>query len=99
MITTSATSQNREKKKEKKKKNLLRSSGTGNAYFTGEIWLFSAKKLGNFCFSSVNLAKFFFFFFGLNFANFFYMQKMKFKKLFLKNLKKLVRFIAKPRAK
>jgi len=83
MITTSAPSQNRKKKKEKGK-NLLRSSGTGSAYFSGEIWLFSAKKLGNFCFSSVNLAKFFFFFFGLNFANFFYMQKMKFKKLFKK---------------
>jgi hypothetical protein len=87
MITTSATSQNQEKKKEKKKKNLLRSSGTGNAYFSGEIWLFSAKKLGNFCFSSVNSANFsffFFLFFGVKFRQIFDMQKMKLKILFKK---------------
>jgi len=86
MITTSATSQNRKKKK-KKGKNLLRSSGTGNAYFSGEIWLFSAKKLGNFCFSNVNSANFssfFFLFFWVKFRQIFYMQKMKFKKLFKK---------------
>jgi hypothetical protein len=71
MIITSATSQKIEKKRKKKTCSGYEESGTGSAYFSGEIWLFIAKKLGNFCFSSVISTNFAFFFLGLNFAKLF----------------------------